>query len=330
MQSGRAVYRLAVLRGRDTIEQEAIPVETRNGQPLKILLLAASPAFENTFLVNWLARNGQQVAVRTTISRDRDQTSFVNMRARPLGRMTETLLEDFDLVIADEALLRRSAEWGTVRLAVAEKGVGLIVRTDSTFLRRRPGMRVIAADSLSRPVVGEVLSGLGKVVYSALDTTYVRMMAGRSASYAAYWATLLRSVGREAGTADEWSWTPMIPRVGEEIGLSLQTGAAAPQGIVVQEGVSGSVYLAEDEILPFIWRGRYWPGATGWAAVNDSNWMYVWPRGSWPAIGRGERGDRSERATPGEKEERAPVPKGWMYVAFLLSIIFLWVERKFF
>jgi hypothetical protein len=27
---------------------------------------------------------------------------------------------------------------------------------------------------------------------------------------------------------------------------------------------------------------------------------------------------------------RVPVPKYWMYAGFLISIIFLWVERKFF
>jgi hypothetical protein len=308
-QTGKAVYRLVAVRGRDTIEQEDIPVEVGRGQPMKILVLAATPDFENVFLVNWLARNDQQVAVRTMVSRDRYQTSFVNMKPRPLERVTRVLLDGFDLVIADETVW--DAERAVLLQAVEEEGLGLIVRTDS----------------LSRTMAGGKLMGLGKVFYTASDTTYVRVMAGQTAGYASYWAGLLRLVGRPGGPAVKWSWEPGEPRVGDEVELSVQTTGTAPQGIVAQGGRTASVYLAEDEVLGFRWRGRYWPDAEAWVAVNDSNWMYVWPRGSWPAMDQAER-KIGKKASVGE--EQAPVPKNWIYTTFLLSIFFLWVERKFF
>jgi hypothetical protein len=303
-QTGKAVYRLAVVRERDTIEQEEIPVEVGHGQPMKVLILAASPDFENTFLVNWLAKNGQQVAVRTMVSRDRYQISYVNMKPRPLDRLTGMLLDGFDVIIADSAVM--GPEGPLLRREVKEKGLGLIVRTDSGLVRK-------------------TLLGTGKAVYTAQDTTYVRMMAGQSAGYASYWADLLRRVGKRAETVETWNSEPEICVVGENLDLSMQANEKMPQGVMVQGGRPVSVYLAEDEVLPFIWRGRYWPEEAGWVTVNDSGWLYVWPRGSWPAMRRVERSAEPARAG----EERVPVPKFWMYAAFLISVFFLWVERKF-
>src|ERR1700743_2356390 len=87
-QHGRAVYTLAMVRGSDTLEEEKIPVEVLQGRPLRVLLLAASPDFENTFLFNWLSGEGNAVASRTAVSKDKYQNSFANMAERPLGELT--------------------------------------------------------------------------------------------------------------------------------------------------------------------------------------------------------------------------------------------------
>ena len=340
-QTGRAVYRLAAVRGKDTIEQEDIPVETERGQPLKILILAASPDFENRFLVNWLASNGQQAAVRTAVSRDRYQTSFVNMKPRSLDRLTGALLDGFDVVIADASVLSGDAGWVVLRRQVEEKGMGLILKTDSSIIRWKSEMRTLAVDSLVRPVVGAALLGKGKLVYTALNTTYIRLMSGQDAAYASYWADLLRLVGRRAAPAEKWSWEPEQGVVGRNLNLSIQTSEAIPQGMVWDGERSVSVYLAEDEMLPFYWKGRYWPEAAGWAGINDpggdTSWCYVAPSGSWVAIDREARRRETtayvweeRRRETGERVARVPVPKYWMYAGFLISIIFLWVERKIF
>jgi hypothetical protein len=346
-QTGRAVYRLVATDGADTLEQEAIPVEAGHGLPLKILILAASPDFENTFLVNWLAKNGQQVAMRTTVSRNNYQSSFVNMAPRSLDRLTSVLLDEFDIVIADSLALPGVGDAGLRVLTrqVEEKGLGLIVRTDSAYLRKKPGMRSFATDSLSRTLVGGSFYGVGKVVYTTMNTTYVRMMAGQSASYAAYWSSLLRRVGREAEVKDDWQLEPAEPRVGEQTGVLLRTvKTGQPQGLAGgNTGSPVSVYLAQDEVLSFDWRGRYWPGGAGWQELRtfegDTTWAYVWPRGAWPALYRERQREAmgyggtgkgvAEAAKGGDAgDEVRPIPKYWFYIFFLLSVLFLWVERK--
>jgi hypothetical protein len=140
----------------------------------------------------------------------------------------------------------------------------------------------------------------------------------------------------------------------------MQTSEAMPQGMVWDGEEPVSVYLAEDMVLPFYWKGRYWPGAAGWVGINDpggdTSWCYVAARGSWVAMGREERrretavyiaaeqagGGRRDlartggEARPAERVVRvraaveATAPKYWMYAGFLISVFFLWVERKFF
>jgi len=231
-----------------------------------------------------------------------------------------------------------------------EEGLGLIIRKDSGYVHKRPGMRSFATDSLSRVIVGGGPYGAGKVIYTTMNTTYVRMMAGQSAVYAAYWSSLLRRVGRMAEARDEWTLMPAQPRVGEEMDAVLEEGGAGqPLGLVGAIGSAGlagndggspvSLYFAQDDRLPFIWRGRYWPEGVGWRDLwttgGDTVWSYVWPRGAWISLYRelrrketlDYRGSGRESGSGGEGDQ-VEVPKYWFYIVFLISVLFLWVERR--
>jgi hypothetical protein len=368
-QSGRAVYRLMAIAGTDTLEQEAIPVEVRSGRPLKILILASTPDFENTALANWLAGSGQLVASRTLVSKDKFQFSFVNMSPRPLDKLTPSLLAGFDIVIADATALpvEGGVELQALRRQVEENGLGLIVKVDSAgpggvgiggmgqaqiarvgdsmqppYIRERPGMRTLARDSFSRTAVGGGLYGAGKVVFTTLNTTYARVLAGERAAYAAYWAGLLGRVAREPEPGERWQLMPVLPRVREPETVTVATAAELPQGVIGGEGV----YLAEDADLLFDWRGVYWPERPGWQTLNTLNGdtanIYVWPREAWTTLYREQRrretlswlaeigGERSGHGHGGvvAGKQSVPIPKYWFYGIFLISLLFLWVERK--
>jgi hypothetical protein len=344
-QTGRAVYQLVAISGTDTLEREDIPVQVETGEPLKILILASAPGFENTFLINWLASDGQQVASRMTVSTNSYQSSFVNMVSRPLDVLTPTLLEGFDVVIADSSALPAAGSPGmaVLRRQVEEKGLGLIIRLDSADPAGvgmgwgRLGLRVFARDSSKRATVAGRLYGSGKVVFTTLNATYMRMMTGQRQSYAAYWSAILRRVSREAKAGEEWQLQPALPRVGEPVAVAVQTGAAAPQGLIGKEdSIPVNVYLAQEEMLPFRWRGTYWPTAAGWQVVRmlqgDTTWTYVWPRAAWTALYgkqlKAGDGIESGAANKPGLREAAALPAYWAYTLFLVSVLFLWVERK--
>jgi hypothetical protein len=316
-QQGRAVYTLAAVAGGDTLEREDIPVEVEQGRQLRVLLLAASPDFENTFLSNWLSAHRDAVASRTSVSKDKYQLGFANMAERPLGELGPALLDGFDLVVADEGVLTP-----VVYRQVRERGLGLYIKVDSGKIWK-PGMLTLERDSAGTVVVGMVAAGLGKIVYSAANTRYTEWMAGKRQDYAAYWSRVLRAVARTNDTAAEWSWRPALPRVGSPVEAIVETGAAMPSGLLGEN----VVYLVQDAALPFRWRGSYWPGEAGWFAARtpggDTTWGYVWPADTWKGIyGDGKIAETSV------KVEKAGLTRGWIYIVFLICIFILWIERK--
>ena len=279
-QAGRAVYSLVAIAGGDTVEREDIPVEVRAGRPLRVLLLAASPDFEHTFLVNWLSAEGDGVASRTMVSRDRYQTSFANMPERSLDVLTPALLEEFDLVIADSGALSP-----VVSRRVRELGIGLYIRKDG-------------------------------------EKTYVDWMKGAHSAYAGHWTKILRQVARVKDTAEEWSWQPVLPRIGYQMKVMVETGVSMPEGFFDGD----VVYLEQDAGLSFRWRGNYWPRHAGWTAIRtseDTTWGYVWPADAWKGIYPGET-ETIRRPMAGY----AGMPKTWCFVIFLGALFFLWIEGK--
>jgi hypothetical protein len=387
---GRTVYDLMVLSGADTLERAEIPVEVVAGKPLTILFLASSPDFENRYLIGWLSKGGHGVASRTRVSREKYDRVYIRLPELSLETLTPRLLDRFDLVIADAAELsligagQRSALWREVR----EKGMGLIVKTDSGDGRRGSdgdGRKWSDGDGRqwsdgdrrkwSEGADGFNLYGMGKLYYTAVDTTYSQILSGKEGAYASYWSRVLGKVAKDIAQEEKWKIEPELPRVGEPVRVWLQTGKdGLPQGELGGAGwaaVGGrSVYLAQDARLPFYWQGTYWPEAAGWqyarSLEGDSSWWYVWPGGGAAVEGGRERksdgrksdGRKSDgrpiqrgAASPMERDAASPLERGaassmergaassmesgangpmggWFYVVFLISVLFLWVERK--
>ncbi|MEO6454135.1 MAG: hypothetical protein ABIN97_08695, partial [Ginsengibacter sp.] len=130
----RAVYSVTVISGNDTLESEPVPVEVKITQPLSILLIAAYPDFENKFLKNWLTKNEYKFAVRTSISKNKYDRQFVNIVPAPIDRITASLLEKFDIIIADASALTAlpASDISIIRNYIETKGAGLIVKTDTS------------------------------------------------------------------------------------------------------------------------------------------------------------------------------------------------------
>lgn len=131
---GKAVYNLTAITGKDTVEQEALPLQVKAAKPLKILLLAAWPDFENKFLQNWLQENNYIVATRTTISKNKYSYSYVDTVAFSLSQLTPGVLEQFDVLIADGNALSSLSkqELFSIQEQVTNKGLGLVIKADST------------------------------------------------------------------------------------------------------------------------------------------------------------------------------------------------------
>jgi hypothetical protein len=132
-QNGKAVYTVSALQGKDTLEKNQLPVEVEEPLPLKLMILAASPDFENKFLKNWLSQNGYNVASRTIISTNKFDKASYNSGKISLDRITPSLLDSFDILLSDETALSSlsKSEQENISRQVSQKGMGLLIRGDT-------------------------------------------------------------------------------------------------------------------------------------------------------------------------------------------------------
>lgn len=135
--TGRQLYVLQA----GSIAPETLAVDVMTPPERRMLILAGTPTFETVALRDWLARRGGQIAIRTAVSRDRYRTEFVN-RDRGVGPaltpLTERLLSQFDIVQIDGRSLAglTAAERATLRRAVTERGLGMLIVPDTVVFDR--------------------------------------------------------------------------------------------------------------------------------------------------------------------------------------------------
>jgi len=149
------------------IAQETIGVTVVAPAALRLLILEASPRFETRALRDWLASHHGTVAIRSTISRDRYHTEFVNRDRVGLGVLTPRLMAQFDVVALDGRTLvgMTAGERATLRHAVTESGLGVLVEADT-----------VASDSSIRFSDREFFLGFTLRAAGDLDERLVRPM----------------------------------------------------------------------------------------------------------------------------------------------------------
>jgi hypothetical protein len=132
-QNGKAVFTMIALQGKDTLGKEPLPVEVQQPDAVNVMILAASPDFENKFLKDWLSQNGYAVVAKTNISSNKSDRSLLNAGKVSLDRITSALLDSFDIVVSDEAYLSTlpPSEREAIYRQVNAKGLGLIVKGDT-------------------------------------------------------------------------------------------------------------------------------------------------------------------------------------------------------
>lgn len=130
--TGKAVFQLVTMQGKDTLKSEIVPFEVSGPQQMKIMVLASSPDFEYKFLKNWLYENKYPLSIRTMISKNKYSSDHLNMESDDLNNLNADLLQKFDVIIADETALSSlsQAEKNALYIA-ADKGLGLLIRVNA-------------------------------------------------------------------------------------------------------------------------------------------------------------------------------------------------------
>lgn len=128
-QAGEWCYTLYAIRSaRDTLCAESIPISVRKPAPIRMLIVERAPNFETRTLKQWAAATGNALALRSTISRGKALTEFLNMSPLALERLSTAVLDKFDVAIVDfETLASLSAREQTALQQAIENGLGLLI-----------------------------------------------------------------------------------------------------------------------------------------------------------------------------------------------------------
>ena len=325
---GRLVYHLAAIAGTDTLENEDLPVQICPVQPLKILMLSASPDFETRFLKNWLSENGFAIAIRSAISKDKFSSEYVNMQPVKVDHLNAGVLDPFDLVIGDLSVLKSESE---LKRQVMQNGLGVIVRADTlskgpswlqadfpveklgvknpgpvalsirskeeqcaplqtgqNFVRNKPGTQPLVNDVQGHVFVSLSIAGAGKLAFTTINITYNWVLAGHKSDYSAFWALLIGKTARKTALSENWT-AGQFPTVNEPVDLLLQS-SQAPEKIMADSTI---IAPAQNPSLPFEWKATYWPSRAGWHSVKQHSgqpaWWYVYGDKAWRLVKASEK-----------------------------------------
>lgn len=205
------------------------------------------------------------------------------------------------------------------------------------YIRLQPGSQPLVQTAAAGVLAGSALYGSGKIVVTTIPNSYSWLLAGNQSIYDAYWSLLIRKAVRKETTQEGMSISPGLPLAGDLVNIQMETSETGPPAHLIS---NTPVAYAQNFLLPFEWQTRYWATA-GWQTGGRSasvNW-YVYGAENWKGI----RARQTEQLTTSHllhtqhkdktgKETtsyREPIPKIYFFIIFLISLIFLWIEKKY-
>ncbi len=307
-QSGQAVFRLVALSGKDTVENEPIPLTIDPAKTLKVLLLSASPGFESRFLKNWLAENAYGVAARSTISKNKTTTAFANMSKLPLERITPNLLQNFDVLITDASEFGQLSkpETAAVLAQTNRNGLRLIFLADSSntsFINQN--FPVYQGETPQKQLNLKLIDAAGMRLSIQTDRpSFVRNQPGSQVLVQDEAAHLLASSKlygsgklvlstltntfswQLSGKTKEYAafWSMLLSKAAkktsrkESVASSIyadKNSMAALQLETAEANVAAKVdgatiALSQNPAIPFLHEGTFWADKTGWIPVTTN------------------------------------------------------------
>ena len=300
---GQAVFTLQV-RDADgqRIDSASVPLVTRPGAALRVLLLAAAPDPELKYLRRWAVDAGLQLKSRLMLS------DGVALTEGPSDQNTE-IFDDLDLVILDQrvwltlhdeqkqhlrealdgglgVLLRMS---GDVPEAVLSDWValGFPIRSsgsvDAVSLSRLFGLDETAPDLSVRaidmqsvtatelwhaddgtPLAWMQLHGQGRIALWRLTDSYRLTLAGYPAAYGSLWSDTLAQLSRASGAP-----APTLPRSARVDERAVFCGLAKNATAGQENSAPTPLVIEPDGCAGF------WPANAGWHSLQSAD--ALWP-----------------------------------------------------
>ncbi|WP_291399788.1 hypothetical protein [Daejeonella sp.] len=336
----KAVYSLIALANGDTLAKEDLPILVKAKEPMRILILAASPDFEHKFLKNWLSEQGYSLAIRTTISTNKFNSEFLNGLKIDLTRINSTLLNDFDVLIGDiQELARLSNAESQALQNQVNLGMGLIIKTDaiesgSGFYKKAFSLqenKKVIPKTMNLTWNGQEATKnilQGSTLLSIMPQSGTQSLVKNESGDILISSKLLgkgRIVLSLINDSYTWVlgnqlndyssfWTYILQKAGKKKESSVNY--ILPQIPILDQELQLSsdssqlninndqIALIQDPILQFEQRGSWWPKNTGWQPIdNEQEWIYVFDKSAWRGVRAAEKTKNTKKRWMREKKE---------------------------
>lgn len=312
-QTGKFLFSIKT----SSTEPEELPIEVLPVRALNILLLQSYPSAETRYLKNFLIDQGHRVAMRTQVSKSEYRTEFGNRTAINLNRITQELLNEFDLVVLANETLLPKAEQGVLENSI-RSGLGLLwlctreelqkpvfgfeaipyvadtarIQVDEKLIvlpavamRIKNELRSVVANS-NRVLSGYKVSGAGKIGVQLLQETYTQVVSGETEVYSLLWSPLLEELARpitESTKIKIGNSFPIYPNEPIEIAVI----SAQPLPEIILDSIQ--LPLREDAMIDNYWTTTCWATQPGWHTATSptdstSTSFYVSKPNAWQAV----------------------------------------------
>lgn len=307
-QSGQYTYQIEVRNGRSVVS-ERVPVRVLPDRKLSILLLQTHPTFETRYLKNYLADKGHSLVARYLVSQNTYRFEFANSIQQRVDRLSPSILENFDLVIASDGQIKTlTPSERSVLVQSVKDGLGLLilvhdakseiekilfpisltrvaqdtvplnhfswsVKLPATALPLRvkptPDITSVWTDENGNAVSGYARNGLGKVGFQLLTNTYLLSLDGKTDEFATLWSPLLEGVARPAQQSFAIRLKSQAPYFMNRP-LQVEVMTAGKKPELFFDGEF--IPLREDGRIDDIWTTTIWANKPGWhnLATQDS------------------------------------------------------------
>jgi len=356
-----------ILSTKDTLK-ELLPIEVAHEPKWQMLVLAAYPSFEINYLKNYWTALGNGFALRSKISKEKFNNSFVNSKRQNLDVLTRRVIETFDFIITDGPSWNQlsTSEQSNIKRAVSNDGLALIIRpsttevvTNNLQIPRRDQPTEIkwktSADDVAlnhfniqsswratrqqdHVIARYQANGLGHIAVLGIDNTYKLILADQELYYQNLWSGIFSDLYRDfSPTAKllhhQWIWE------GEKTTMS----------ILSNEDVDTPPLLNDSISLPYL-RVPYLNGVTDvslWPIPGYNRItlevggvelkFYAHQKASWNAVKQVQLGPINKQAAKASStmptpifREGKPISMFWWYALCLLGFGMLWLDERLF
>ena len=308
----------------NVIRTNPLPLSVGVSKTLNILIISYQPTFEIKYLKNFLAEQEHAVAVKTRITRNKFKYEFFNRSKTNLSSFDSAMLEDFDLLIMDNAswkstsrtqraILSQSIEnegLGLLRLGNSNRSTlndefnGINYSTDRstevildqlhevTFskellkLKSSFGLQDIHR-SESDLISAYYRKGKGRIGTTVLTQTWQLKLEGKEKAYQQVWSELVEQISKRNPRTMSWTALQQFAFKDEPFKIELETSIKDPK---VWTEEKYQVPLRQDLYDPERWDARIYPKTSGWHEMKaeqdtlSSFKYYVHKNQDWKSI----------------------------------------------